>query len=135
MRFTLKDLREYRPLCAEIERLEMELQRDKQHVVDAVQTAADFPYWLHTVPIEGDIYPYDVKPKRQLLAAKRERKRKIEAFVENVPDYKIKRALEVYYIEPCDSHVSWEMVADALKDGSNGNSIRQLVWQYVERRR
>ena len=134
MSITLKDLREYRTICAEIDMLNDKLKRDKRHVYDTVQSAADFPYWKHSVMIEGDIHDYDVTPVVKHIFQLRDRKARLERFVATVPDYKVRRAMEVCFIEPCDGHVTWEMVADAMGDGSNGNSIRQLVWKYMERR-
>lgn len=134
MAITLKDLREYRPICKEIDMLNDKLKHDKRHVYDTVQSAADFPYWKHAVMIEGDIHDYDIVPVVQHIYKLRDRKAVLERFVASVPDYRIRRAMEVCFIEPCDGHVTWEMVADAINDGSNGNSIRQLVWKYMERK-
>lgn len=130
---TTKELGWYRAICKEIEQREGQLQRDKFHVVDAVETAADFPYWKHTIPIEGDLYPYPLEPVSIRLDVLRRKKAQIEKYVADVPDYKVRRAMELRYIEPVFDRVTWEMVADAINDGSTGNGIKQMVWQYVKR--
>lgn len=130
MSIGLKELRAYRVICAEIIQREEKLKKDKYHVVDAVQTAAEFPYWKHTVGIEGDLYPYPVEPERRKIQELRDEKARIERYVANVPDYRIRRAMEVCFLEPCATRITWEMVADAINDGSTGNGIKQMVWQY-----
>ena len=129
---TLKELRCYRVICSEITAIEEKLNRDKYHVVDAVQSAADFPFWKHTVTVEADLYPYPVAPEKEKLCALRVRKSDIERFVSSVPDDKIRRCMEICFIEPCDGHITWEMVADALRDGSTGDSLRMAVKRYIK---
>lgn len=130
---TLKELRCYRVICSEIIALEEKLNRDKYHVVDAVQSAADFPYWKHTVTVEADLYPYPVEPERQKLRVLRARKAEIERFVASVPDDKIRRCMEICFIEPCSERITWEMVADAISDGSTGNAIKLQVSRYFKK--
>ena len=131
---TLKDLRCYRVICSEIAALEDKLNRDKYHVVDSVQSAADFPYWKHSVAVEGDLYPYPVEPELRKIRNLKARKADIERYVAAVPDIKIRRCMELYFIYPCVERVTWEMVADALGDGSTGNAIKIKVSRYVRAR-
>ena len=130
---TLKELRCYRVICSEIAALEGKLNKDKYHVVDAVQSAADFPFWKHTVTVEADLWPYPVEPEKQKLRVLRARKAEIERFVASVPDDKIRRCMEICFIEPCSERITWEMVADAINDGSTGDSLRMAVKRYVKR--
>lgn len=132
MSIGLKELRSYRVICAEIIQREEKLKKDKYHVVDAVQTAADFPYWKHTVGIEGDLYPYPVEPERRKIQELRDEKARIERYVESVQDYKIRRCIEICFIEPCDGKITWEMVADKIGDGSTGDSIRMMIKRYMK---
>lgn len=129
---TLKELRCYRIICAEIIRLEERLENDKYHVTDAVQSASEFPYWKHTVQIEGDQYPYPVDHELRKIRNLKERKGEIEKFVSAVPDYKIRRCMEICFIEPCDTRITWEMVADAINDGSTGDGLRMAVKRYLK---
>lgn len=119
-------------LCAEIERKEAQIQKEKLHVVDAVQTAAEHPYWLHTIPVEGDVYPPEVEGLRRIVARKNAEKAYIVRFVNGIEDYKIRRAIEIKYLDPADGMVTWEMVADQLNDGSTGDSIRKKIARFFE---
>ena len=130
---TLKELGYYRVICKEIEQREAQLQRDKFHVVDAVETAADFPYWKHTIPIEGDLYPYPLEPVSIRLDVLRRKKAQIEKFVSEAQDYKVRRAMELRYLEPASDRVTWEMVADQLGDGASGWSAKKMVQRYIKR--
>ena len=130
---TLKELRGYRVICSEIAALEEKLNKDKYHVVDAVQSAADFPFWKHTVTVESDLWPYPVEPEKQKLRVLRARKAEIERFVGSVQDDKIRRCMEICFVEPCSERITWEMVADAINDGSTGDSLRMAVKRYVKR--
>lgn len=125
-----KLIQNYRVLCAEIRRKEAKIQQEKLHVVDAVQTAAEHPYWLHTIPIEGDIYPADVNDLRREVARKKAQTAYVLRYVQEIENYKIKRAVEIKYIEPADEVVTWEKVADELADGSTGDSIRKLIYRH-----
>ena len=130
---TIHELRNYRAICAELMQKTQQLENDKIHVVDAVQTAAEFPYWKHTVPIEGDIYPYDAKPIRGLILRRKQQKAEIEKFVDGIGNYIVRRAVEVRYIEPCDEPISWEKTAEIVGYHGNGNALKQLVWKELKR--
>ena len=134
MSIGLRELRDYRTICAEIDERLKKLSRDKRHVVDSVQTAADFPFWKHTIPIEGDVYPYPVAPERRKIDILREKKAKIERFVGEIEDYKIQRMIVIFYIEPVDGDkITWEDVADRMADGSTGDSCRMRVKRFFEK--
>lgn len=131
---TIQDLREYRAICAEIEQREARLNRDRQHVIDTVQTAADFPYWKHVIPVEGDVYPYPVAPEREKIAALKMRKADIEEFVRSVEDYSTRRILELYFLAPVyGEKMTWEKVADAMGDGRGGDACRIKIIRFFEK--
>lgn len=130
---TIKELRMYRFICAEIAQKEKRLKEDKIHVVDAVQTAAEFPYWKHTIPIEGDVYPYDPRPIRGLILRRRSEKARIEQYVMNISDYLVQRAIEEKYILFQSEPVSWDDVAMSIGYMGSGNALKQAVWKYVQR--
>lgn len=131
---TIKELRSYRTICAEIEHIDKQLGR--RTVKDSVQSASKHPYSLHSVSVEGDIYerssPLLLTKKQKLLAQKRE----IEELICNVSEYRIRRALELYCLEPLNENLeipNWENVADMLADGSTGESLRKAVTRFLEK--
>ncbi len=130
---TAKELRCYRSICSEIIQREEKLKRDRLHVHDAVQSAAEFPYSKHTVPIEGDVYPYPARPEFDRIWALKAKKKSIEKFVSGIQDPQLRRAMEIRYIEPCSERVTWEMVADLMADGSTGTSLKVMACRYMKK--
>ena len=131
---TINDLRAYRTICAEIDRREEKLRRDRQHVVDTVQTAANFPYWKHVIPVEGDVYPYPVAPERAKIEALKERKVAIERFVAKIADYQTRLIFELYFLSPDGGEkITWERVADIINDGRSGDACRMAVMRYFDK--
>lgn len=131
---TIKELRNYRTICAEIEHIDKQL--GKHTVKDSVQSASKHPYSLHSVSVEGDIYehssPLLLIKKQKLLA----QKRGIEKLICGVSEYRIRRALELYCLEPLNEDLeipSWEDVADMFADGSTAASLKMAVKRYLEK--
>ena len=86
--------------------------------------------------LNNDIYesssPALLTRKKKLL----ELKTQIELFVKSINDYRVRRAIEIYYINPLDEDLikpSWESVADKFGDGSSGDSIRISVQRYLKK--
>ena len=135
MSITVKDLRNYRAICAEIEDLQDRIRRAKTHVFDTVKSSAEFPYSQHNVVIEGDVYDHPVAAEKARLMALQGKRYQIERFVGNIDDYRVRRIVTIYYIEPADgSKLSWEQVADKLNDGTTGDACRMLVMRYITRK-
>ena len=133
---TKAELKQYRVICAEIQDIDRKLDSEMICVKDSVQSASKHPYSVHSVTIEGNIYegssPALLSKKQNLL----ESKRQIESFVKSISDYKIRRAVEIYYINPLDEDLTkptWEFVADKFKDGSSGDSIKKSVSRYFKK--
>ena len=101
MSITKQDLKQYRALCALIERNEEKLRESAVHVVDTVQSSANFPYNKHSVKIENDIYPPEAKAERLKIATMKAKKREIEDFVNGIHNWRVHQALRQLYIDPC----------------------------------
>lgn len=133
---TIKELRQYRAICAEIDYINSKLNGNKIHVRDSVQSASKHPYSLHSVQIEGDVYEHSspsLLAKKQHLIAK---KQNIERFINDIPDYRIKRALELYCLEPLNENLnvpSWENVADTIADGSTSAALKMAAKRFLEK--
>lgn len=131
---TIKELRNYRTICAEIDHIDKQLGR--RSVRDSVQSASKHPYSLHSVQIEGDIYEHSspsLLAKKQHLIAQ---KQNIERFINGILDHRIRRAFELYCLEPLNENLnvpSWEDVADSMADGSTAASLKMATKRYLEK--
>lgn len=133
---TIKELRNYRAICSQIDHIDRKIKGSRIHVKDSVQSASKHPYSVHNVTVEGDIYDHS----SPVLLAKKHRlevqKQNIESFIENIPDSKIKEAIEIYCTEPIGEDGNapeWNDVADRLADGSTKDSVRMLVTRFLEK--
>ena len=129
---TVKDLRDYRAVCAELIQRSQRLRDDRRHVFDAVQSSAEFPYSLHTVVVEGDVYPYPVLPEFDQIAALRQKKEAVERWAKTIDDYTVRRIVSLYFLVPAHGvKPTWEDVADLLDDGSSGDACRMKFIRYM----
>ena len=133
---TIKELREFRSICGEIEHIDMLLKGKRIHVKDSVQSSATYPYNLRNVSVEGDVYE---SSSAKLLAKMRKlkiKKAQIEAFVNGIKDDRVRRAIEIYCIEPVGADLKtpkWSDVADIFNDGSTGDSIRMYTERWMKK--
>lgn len=135
---TTKQLRNYRSICAEIDDLEEKSNRqDGEHYVgDTVPSGSRFPWNVRNVHISGYEYDYDGGVSYQSkLAELKERKKQIENFVNGIPDYQIRKAVRLYYIESIEDgedKPTWEDVADEVGNGVTSEALKQTVRRYIK---
>lgn len=105
---TLDELKNYRLYCSEIKDIELQLKSSSSD-----ESTVTLLY-----------------RKRELI----DKKDVIEKFVKNIPEYKIRRAIIIYYLEPILFEIvpSWEKVADRIADGSTGDSLRMAVSRFLK---
>lgn len=130
---TKEKLKNYRNNKLELEDLEIEIQKRK--VTDSVQGTSKYsPHIMQNHKIEGT-----APENYSLLEHKLELKaqiREIEDFVKSIKDYKTRKAVEMYYIDPVDESgekIKWEKIADYFNDGSTGESWRKKTDRYFEK--
>ncbi len=128
---TKETLKSYRMLKLELEDTKQKINSRK--LQDNVQgSMKNYPYILQTKRIEG--LP---KADEELLKKKTDIEKKlleIENFVKKIPNYKIRKAVQIYYmadLEDCEKP-TWEYVADKFNDGSTSASIKMSVKRYLE---
>ena len=132
---TFAELREYRAIKARLDLIERRLKKERIHVADTVQSAARFPYWLHTELIEGDLY---TEKGVELLCEKKaleKKKKRVEIFVGGIGNILVRQALELKYLEPESEDLTfakWEDVARAIGYGS-GEALRMVVCRYIKK--
>ena len=129
----LRTIKDYRFICASIERCAKEIERRRQHVRETVQSAVDFPYWKHTVTVEGDIFDAGTDELRRELSELQAKKREVERFVKKIDDYAVKRAIEEKYISFAVEPVTWEATAELIGYPGSGNGLKVMVWRWIEK--
>lgn len=136
---TTKQLRSYHSICAEIADLEEKSNReDEEHYVgDTVSSGSRFPWNVRNAHISGYEYDYDDDVSDQLkLAELKERKKQIENFVNGIPDYNIRKAVRLYYIEPIEDgedKPTWEDVVDKVGNGLTSNAIKSWTKRFCKK--
>ncbi len=130
---TKEKLKNYRNLKLELEDLEIKIHTLK--VQDSVSGTSKYPpHIMQTHRIEGT-----APENYSLLEHKAELKaqiREIEDFVNGIEDYKLKKAVKMYYLDPIDESgdkYTWEKIADILNDGSTGESLRKKSERILEK--
>ena len=128
---TKEQLKKYRTLKAELIDIETDIKAKTVH--DSVQKSKkEFPYTLGHDHIEGvPKEDYDLLLKKSDLLAQI---KEIEDFVKSIPDYNLKKAVMIYYIndiEDGEDKPTWEDVADEIGNGYNGDSIRKKVERQI----
>lgn len=132
---TTAELKQYRNICAEIEDLENELKG--VYVGDSVTSASSFPYSKHTVHIEGYKPSGGTVSKLARLSELKSTKSEIEEFVRSVKDYKIRKAIKIYYIEPIadgEDKPTWETVADKIGNGATSQTLKSAIKRFLKKR-
>lgn len=123
---TIAELKQYRNICAEIQDIEDDLNAN-HYVGDTVQSAKRFPHKNHNVHIEGYKSDGGTVSKLARLAEKKKQRDKIDQFVESITDYKLKKSVKIYYINPIENgedKPTWEMVADEIGQGVTSYSLK-----------
>lgn len=135
---TTKQLRNYRSICAEIADLKEKSNReDEEHYVgDTVPSGSRFPWNVRNVHISGYEYDYGGDVSDQLkLAELKEQKKQIDDFVNSIPDYNIRKAVRLYYIEPIEDgedKPTWEDVADEIGNGVTSGMLKLKLNRYLK---
>lgn len=131
---TIKEkLKQYRTLKLELDEVNDEI--NEKSVKGSVQgSMKDHPYILqnHTI---GGVAEVDYG----LLERKAEIKAKIKSvddFVNGIDDYKIRKAIMIYYMDPLDESCekpTWESIANKFSDGSTGESVRKKAERFLKK--
>lgn len=126
-------LKQYRTLKLELD--EVNCKINEKSVKGSVQgSMKDHPYILqnHTI---GGVAHEDYR----LLERKAEIKAKIKSvddFVNGIDDYKIRKAIMIYYMDPLDESCekpTWESIANKFSDGSTGESVRKKTERFLKK--
>lgn len=128
---TKEQLKRYRALKFELADVNTQIQLGSTQ--DSVQgSMKEFPWTIGTRHVEGvPDEDYGLLVRKSNLKAQI---KEIEDFVNGIHNYRIKKAIQIYYIDDIESGAdkpTWEDVADKFNDGSTGDSVKQTVSRFI----
>ena len=128
---TKEQLKKYRALKFELADVNTQIQLGSTQ--DSVQgSMKEFPWTIGTRHVEGvPDEDYDLLVRKSNLKAQI---KEIEDFVNGIHNYRIKKAIQIYYIDDIESgedKPTWEDVADKFYDGSTGDSVKQALSRFI----
>lgn len=135
---TAEKLKHYRALLAEADRLSRDLRAAKDmspaETSDSVASAAEFPYSLHIVRIDGldwEAYNRNIQRiqrlRQQVLDRATQELAEIEEWIATVDDPHIRDIIRYRYIDG----FSWQQVARKVGGGNTGDSVRMAQARYL----
>ena len=93
----------------------------------------EFPWTIGTRHVEGvPDEDYDLLVRKSNLKAQI---KEIEDFVNGIHNYRIKKAIQIYYIDDIESgedKPTWEDVADKMDGGQSSEAIKKMVTRYLK---
>ncbi len=121
----LHALRHYRDNRAELDAIQMQLREEE--VVDAVQSAAKFPYSKHTAYVQG--IPENATTIRLRTRARELRRdmRIAKRFADSLPKYQLREAVKLYYMKDIPERYTWESVAGMVCYLGGGEALKKSV--------
>lgn len=130
---TKEQLKRYRALKLELQDINANVGDSTIH--DSVKgSQEEFPYILGNRHVEG--VPDE---GYSLLVRKSDVKsqiKEIEEFVNKIHNYRIKKAIQIYYIDDIESgedKPTWEDVADEIGGGQSSEAIKKAVTRYLKK--
>ena len=128
---TIRDLKDYRIIAAELQNKKQDLKRC--YAADVVKgSSPEFPYTKHSIEVKG-AKPDEISEslQREILEL-RKLKREIEDFVFGIEDRMIKNVLLYRYILG-GKKKSWQEIAFMVGGGNTAEGIRKLVKRYLKK--
>lgn len=93
----------------------------------------EFPWTIGTRHVEGvPDEDYDLLVRKSDLKAQI---KEIEDFVNSIHNYRMKKAIQIYYIDDIESgedKPTWEDVADKMDGGQSSEAIKKMVTRYLK---
>lgn len=137
---TTAKLKQYRALRREIEVLNRAIveigTRGPATTSDTVSSAAEWPYSLHSIQIEGlDWSGYSREMERVLRLRETAKARaeadlaEIEGFIAGIEDSIVRQSVRGRYIEG----LSWQQVAQRVGGGNSEDGIKKMCYRYLEK--
>ena len=129
---TKEQLKRYREWKLELQDINAGISNSTIH--DSVSgSMKEFPWTIGTRHVEGvPDEDYDLLVRKSDLKAQI---KEIEDFVNGIHNYRIKKAIQIYYIDDIESgedKPTWEDVADKMGGGQSSEAIKKMVTRYLK---
>lgn len=129
---TKEQLKRYREWKLELQDINAGISNSTIH--DSVSgSKKEFPWTIGTRHVEGvPDEDYDLLVRKSNLKAQI---KEIEDFVNGIHNYRIKKAIQIYYIDDIESGEDkpvWEDVADKMGGGQSSEAIKKMVTRYLQ---
>lgn len=129
---TKEQLKRYREWKLELQDINAGISNSTIH--DSVSgSKKEFPWTIGTRHVEGvPDEDYDLLVRKSDLKAQI---KEIEDFVNGIHNYRIKKAIQIYYIDDIESgedKPTWEDVADKMGGGQSSEAIKKMVTRYLQ---
>ena len=129
---TKEQLKRYRALKFELADVNTQIQLGSTQ--DSVQgSMKEFPWTIGTRHVEGvSDEDYDLLVRKSNLKAQI---KEIEDFVNSIPNYHLKKAVCIYYINDVESgedKPTWEDVAEEIGNGFNSKKLEVQLGRYIK---
>lgn len=129
---TKEQLKRYREWKLELQDINAGISNSTIH--DSVSgSKKEFPWTIGTRHVEGvPDEDYDLLVRKSNLKAQI---KEIEDFVNGIHNYRIKKAIQIYYIDDIESgedKPAWEDVADKMGGGQSSEAIKKMVTRYLQ---
>lgn len=128
---TIRDLKDYRVIAAELQNKKQELKRCYAADV-VVGSANEFPYTKHSISVEGVKSDEISEALQREILELRKLKREIEDFVFGIDDRLTKNAILYRYILGSNKK-SWTEVAFMCGGGNSADNVRMAVKNYLKK--
>ena len=129
---TKEQLKRYRALKFELADVNTQIQLGSTQ--DSVQgSMKEFPWTIDTRHVEGvPDEDYDLLVRKSNLKAQI---KEIEDFVNSIPNYHLKKAVCIYYINDVESgedKPTWEDVAEEIGNGFTSKKLEVQLGRYIK---
>ena len=126
---TKAELSQYRSIAAEI--VENEERIRESTLRDSVRgSSSEFPYTSHTVSVEGLEGSGDNSRLLKRQGKLKRQKRRIEDFIDNIPDSETRRIFRYRYIAG-KRRWSWQKIAVKIGGGNTADGVRMIHNRYL----
>ncbi len=127
---TKQELNEYREILKEIEELEsLRAESSSQDTVSG--SALSYPFIKRSFTVRGVIPTEKNDELLKKISNLKRKKKRIEKFVENIPDRFTRRIFILKYLD--EEKKTWEEIAVKIKGGNSGDGMRMMVNRYLKK--
>ena len=128
---TIRELRQYRSIRIELERLERE-KKSRELSDTVIGSDKEFPYTQHKMSVSGLDSDGDNMRLLERINNLKQQKKEIEDFVYGIEDSLTRRIFELRYMEG-RYKLGWDAVAAELKFTNSVGNIKSIHSRYMQK--